>query len=424
MPPLTSDQPLRAILPQIALLAIRMAMTLSKFLLAIYTARFLSLADLGVYGLLIGATTIAPAVSCFGMTDWLIRTIVDRPSAEVVPLVTSRLALTFAVHLLAQPLLLGFIIAAKIPIPLPLAAACGVILLLDNLANDASDILIARRHVFLANGLMFLRQGLWPLPVIVIGFFHPPARTLEFLLGWWILALALTCLLLLALLFRNGRWRHVGLRLRWLVEAMRGSLVLYVKDASSAVSAFIDRFLISLFLGLELTGVYTLFWSIANVAHSLSVFGVLQTHIARIVGAGQEDSAKPFREIERKLQRETGAWTLALAAAAAVATPVLLILLERPQLDAHLTVFWVILLATLLRVAADGYGFALLALHRDRAIALIALGGALASAALNAVLAPTVGIMGAAIAYVITAAGMFIARYVTCQAALSAKRQD
>ena len=75
-----------------------------KFLLAIYTARYLSLSDLGIYGLLVGATTIVPAVFGLGMTDWVMRKIVDLPRAQALPLIASRLSLTLAIHLVVQPL--------------------------------------------------------------------------------------------------------------------------------------------------------------------------------------------------------------------------------------------------------------------------------------------------------------------------------
>ena len=39
----------------------------------------------------------------------------------------------------------------------------------------------------------------------------------------------------------------------------------------------------------------------------------------------------------------------------------------QPLVEANLPIFWIVLGATLLRVAADGYGFVLLALNRDRA---------------------------------------------------------
>ena len=96
----------RRLLDQLQLLVVRAGATAAKFLLAIYTARYLSLADLGIYGLLVGATTIVPAVLGLGMTEWVMRKIVDLPRAQALPMVVSRLGLTLCLHLVLQPVAL------------------------------------------------------------------------------------------------------------------------------------------------------------------------------------------------------------------------------------------------------------------------------------------------------------------------------
>jgi O-antigen/teichoic acid export membrane protein len=401
----------RVVLRHIQLLAMRGGSTVAKFLLAIYTAHYLGLADLGIYGLLVGAVTIVPAVVGFGMTDWIMRKIVDLPRADALPLVASRLGLTLSIHLIVQPFAFAIDVLLGEPIALPIAALCGAILLLENLGSQAADMLIARRRVLLAYWLTFLRTGAWPYPVMAIGLLHPETRTLEFLLLGWLGMLVANCLIMIGLVIPDGRWRHLRPRVGSLLHDLHGSLLLYVKDVSVTVSMFIDRFLISLFLGLELTGVYTLFWSIANVVHSLSVNGVLQAQLPHLIATAQSDDQPKLRALERYLQIETGIWALLLTLAAAVATPLMLPYLDRPLVQEYLPIFWVILFATLLRVAADSYGFMLLALHRDRAIAAVALGGAIASAALNLVLTPLAGLWGAAAAYVLTSSGLFATRY-------------
>jgi O-antigen/teichoic acid export membrane protein len=415
---LMSRVDMRRLAGQLLLFGMRAAMTGSKFLLALYTARYLSLSDLGIYGLLVGGITIVPAVAGLGLTDFVIRKIVDLPAAEALPLVASRQALTLAIHLVAQSLAFLALFLSDRELPLRLAALAGSILLLENLATEASDMLIARRRVMLANWLGFLRHGLWPLPVIAVGLFDVRARTLEAVLTGWVAALVLSWLILASLLARHHRWRHARPQWRWIGQALRGSLVLYVKDVSGAVSSFIDRFLISVVLGLELTGVYTLFWSIANVVHSLAIFGVLQTHLARLVSAAH-DGRGDFLDFKRQLEIETGAWAVIIAALIGGATPFVVAYLDRPPLADNLAVFWLILAATLMRIAADGYGYVIYALHRDRAIAAIAVAGAAASALFNVMLTPLAGLWGAAMAFFLTATGLFAARfYVSRRAAM------
>jgi O-antigen/teichoic acid export membrane protein len=393
------------------LIMLRMGNTAAKFLLALYTARYLGLADLGIYGLLVGGTVLAPAVLGLGTSDWVLRQIVTMPRAEALASMTTRLALPVAMHAIAQPLLWLANAALGAPVPWALVWPCGIILFLEHVATDASDLLIARGRALLANVLMFVRSGLWPLAVILWGALDPTARTLNCLLIGWICGLLVLWLTLAVHVARGNRWRHLGLRWRWLLSGVPASIPFYIKDLTAAASLHLDRFLISLFLGLELTGVYTLFWSISNVVHNLAVYGVVQPQIPTLIAAHSRADSAAFHSAERRVRIEASCWTVALAVGAAVVVPMLLPLLDRPALQANLAIFWLILLATLMRIGADSYGFLLLALHRDHAIALISVGGAITSAALNVVLIPLFGLSGAAVAYLLTGGALLAARF-------------
>src|SRR5262249_46950485 len=108
---------------------------------------------------------------------------------------------------------------------------------------------------------------------------------------------------------------------------------------------------------------------------------------------------------------EAATWAGVLALGAIIFVPMALPYLDRPALQANLPIFWLILLATLTRVGADSYAFILLALHRDRAIAVISVAGAIASAALNMMLIPILGLAGAGTAYLLTGSGLWAARF-------------
>ena len=397
-------------LRQIVLFALRGASNVSKFALAIYTARYLGLADLGTYGLLVGAAGIIPGAWGFGLTDWLGRHIVGLKSAEAIPLIATRLSLSLLMHVVGWPI--AWIVNAALGMPVPplLFVLVAAVLVLEHLAIEAEDLLIPRGHIFFANTLIFIRAGLWPPLVIVWGLLDPAARTIEHIIVGWLAALVLLWLVLAFRLLFSNRRRMIGWRWQTLFTSIRPSLPFYLKDVSLVGSLYIDRFLIATFLGLELAGVYTFFWSVANVIHTLVLYGMLHNHLGQMVSTAREKNSTALRRLERRLQIETVVWSLLLALAAAVATWLLLPLIGRPLLQDYFWVFGVILLATLLRIAADGYGYMLLALHRDRAIAVISASGVVLSAVLNALLIPLAGLAGAACAYVITAATLLAAR--------------
>lgn len=393
------------------LMAIRIANTAAKFLLTIYTARYLGLADLGAYGLLVGATTMIPVVLGLGTTDWVMRHIATMPRDEAIASTVTRLALPVVLHLVIQPILWVVNYALGEPVSWQLLLIGGAILFLDHVLSDVSNLLIGRGRIYLASILSFIRAGLWPPAVIVWGIFDPSARTLQCVLLGWLGALILTMVVLATQLFSQSRWRAVGMRASWIAGGVRASVPFYIKDLTGSVSLYLDRFLLSAFLGLEVTGVYTLFWSVANVLHSLVVYSVVQPNLRRMIESARQPDQASFRTLERKLQMEGGVWIAVLVVAASIALLLLLPLLGKPLVQQNLPVFWIVLAATALRASADSYGFVMLALRQDKAIAIVGVGGAIASAILNLALLPVFGLSGAALAYLLTSGGMLAARY-------------
>lgn len=393
------------------LIAIRGLNTVSKFALSLYTARYLGLSELGIYGLLVAGTTILPAFAGFGTNDWIGRQAARSTLARVGPLMTTRLVLSVGFNLVLQ--VIAYVVNAVMgaPVPWPVLMLFSGVALLEHLSDDAAIMLTYRGHVLLSNVLFFLRAGLWPIGVIAIGLLVPSARTLEMLIAGWLAGLVLMWIVLAAFVTRRNAWRYVRLDTRLLTEGIPQSVPFYLKDMSVATNLYIDRFLVSLLLGLELTGVYTFFWSIANVIHNLSLSAIFLPYLSNLVRSARE-SISEFRELLARVELRTVGFAVSLGVALIVALPFLIPYVGRPLLAEHLSVFWIIVAATLFRVGVDSYNYVLVALHHDRAIAIIALAAVPLSAALYAVLIPLFGLGGASLAYLFTGVLLIIPRLV------------
>lgn len=394
---------------QVLSIGLRGASAVGKFALSLYLLKYIGLAELGIYGLLVAAATAVPAILGFGLSDWTTRQCIGLPSDEAVSLAGTRLAFTVLVHCVAQPVF--WIANAYLgePIPSHFAILIGLILVLEHLGADANGPLIARHRVVLSNFAIFLRSGAWPLAIIAIGLMYPPARSLTWVLAAWLAGLVVM-MLVLSCLALGGRWRLLRMRVDWLRDALRGSWPFYLSDVSSVSSLYADRFIISFFAGLDLTGIYVFFWSAANVVHSVTVYGAFHPRVPLLVKAAKVGDRAVLSKQLIRLQGMILAWALLLSCCLWIGVELFLQTGVRPQLNGHLMLFVLIILAALLRILADTYHFVLYALRRDRAIALVNVALAVGSPVLNAFLIPTAGLMGAVFASIMTAAGLLVAR--------------
>jgi O-antigen/teichoic acid export membrane protein len=394
---------------QIVSIGMRGASAAGKFALSLYLITYVGLAELGVYGLLVAAATAVPAALGFGLSDWTTRQCIGLPTGQAVSLAGTRLGFTVAVHCVVQPIFWLANAYLGSPIPSHFAILIAPILLLEHLGLDANGPLIARHRVMLSSVALFLRSGAWPLAIIAIGCVYPPARSLAWVLGAWLAGLVMMMLMLSGLLL-GGRWRSLRLRADWLGDALRRSWPFYLSDIGAVTSLYADRFIISAFAGLELTGIYVFFWSAANVVHSVTVYGAFHPRVPALVAAANEGDMATLRKRLFQFQGVILAWALLLFALLWIGVQLFLHMGVRPQLDGHLMLFALIILSVLLRIVADTYHFVLYALCRDRTIAVVNLALAAGSALLNAVLVSAAGLMGAAIAANLTALGLLAVR--------------
>jgi O-antigen/teichoic acid export membrane protein len=402
---------LRAVLTPLLLIFIRGANTLSKFLLALYVTRYLGLADLGVYGLIVGATTVLPAFAGLGTSDWMIRKVAGAPSAQSGPLMTTRLGMVLLFHLLLQPIAFAANGFMGELLPWRTLMLVGAIALLDHMATDAGDMLIWRGRVLFSNILFFLRAGAWPLVVIAAGILFPETRSLDWLLAGWLAGLVVMWLALAAFVGREHRWRHLRLARREMTRGIAESLPFYIKDVSVAANLYLDRFLVSAFLGIEATGIYTFFWSVANVVHNLALHAIFYPKVTTLVEVART-APQRFATVLHRMEITTGGVALLVAGVLVAAIPPLLPYLDRPLLNGHMPVLWLVIAATILRLAVDSYNYVLLALHYDKAIALLSLAGPPLSALFYVLLIPPLGLNGAALAYLLSAAALTVPRFV------------
>lgn len=402
------------------LMTIRGVNTGAKFALALYTARYLGLSDLGIYGLIVAVTTMLPAFAGLGTSDWIVRQIAGEPTSRAAPLIMTRLAMTLMFHAICQPITFAAN-AVFHAVSWPVACLISLISLLDHLAGDACEMLIFRGHAILAHALFFIRSGLWPLVVIAAGFFVPELRTLSYLLAGWVAGLVLMWAMMASYGIYRGYLRYVGFDWPSMRKGIRASVPFYIKDMSIATSLYLDRFLVSAFLGLELTGVYTFFWSIANVIHNLALNGIVQPQVARLILAARAGGAQ-FRSFLLRIEAEVFILAILMSLGLVVVVPLLIPYLGRPLLETHLLVLNIIVAATLLRLAADSYNFVLLALHHDKAMAMLSMAGVVIAAVLYMLLIPMFGLEGAATAYLVTGAALLVPRILLSRKAVSVPR--
>lgn len=371
----------------------------AKFGITLFVARFLDLETLGLYGFVTGAVVVIPVLTGQGVIGTLCRNSVDQAPRELVQ------ALVPYWSLLA--ILYGGIVIAAAPWAygdghLPLLLLVGALIGVEHLNGDILLLLNHRRRPRLANVLLLVRTVAWIGSYIAAAYLAPVLRTLPTLLAFWLAGAgaALTCFFLSC---RAWPWRSAAKLqsgLRQLRTVIRRSRLLYANEIVNTGSQYLDRYIVGALLGLELAGIYFLFWSFANALSNVVSSSLLQVQQPAILTA-RPVPAEQGRLLGR-LRIEAAVTCGLLGSATGLLAHVFLTLFPRPGFTAEGPVLTVLIIGFVLRMAYEVEGIGLYARHEDRNTLLSGLGVLALSVSITAAVTSTLGLFGPALAVVVS----------------------
>lgn len=386
------------------LVGLRVATMLPRFLMVLFLARFMGVHELGQFALLNSAMVILPAIMGFGIMTYLAREAVTQPLEQT----------TADLLQLWRWATLGY--AALLALSVPVASSAGdswiivvavALAWLEHINNDAFQILLNRKQPVTGHLIVFIRQAGWTYLFMLQAYLVPSFRTMEALALWWLLGQAVG-LAWFGTIVRHWPWRQAsqGLSIRWLKTSVRRSRLFWLHNITDGLSSNADRLIISALVSVEMTGIYTFFWQIANAIRGLVYSAIYQPQRPYLIEAFSQGDLRQHRHRTLTICRH-----VTVSGAGLMAVTFAMVWLALPYLGKAeiMTWFWIfpwILAATLTRIAADAFSYGLFSSRQDTAFVgsfLLAMG---LSWGANLALVPWLGIFGASLAGGLVAIGI------------------
>ena len=381
-----------------------------KFVFTLFIARFMGFEELGLYGL-ITAAVIFIAVSCaMGLTHVLTRKVVTQSPEVIVK------NLWFYFRFITLMYVVIFAISCVVGVVLDqlyLTLLIVLLAFLEHINNHLYSLILNRSRLLAGNILHFIRSGAWMVIFMAVSLFAPSMLSMDKIIIAWIIgnALSIGCFYWLT---RHWPWhsRSSGVSLlRWFRKEFRYSKIAYVDSIVFTSTTYIDRYLITLFLGLELTGVYVFFWSIGSALSNLITTGVIQLSRPKMVKAFKDKSTEYNAIFIKCLKRTIGVSVITGVITGALIY-VILPYVNRPLVIEWYPVLWLIIVGFILGMIYQVQNLIFYSQHRDDItlkIRFIILFGAVL---FNLTLIPLIGIWGATIAYTFVALLSILVQYI------------
>lgn len=281
-------------------IGLRGATLASRFLLIFFLARFLTPAQLGLYGLLTATIGYSLYFLGFDFYTFTTREILKRERHEWGGLLKDQGALTLVLYIIFIPLL--SLIFVNEMLPWRLAGWFFVLLVLEHLNQELGRLLVAISEQLLASVLLFLRQGTWALAVPALMTIDPTTRSLDYVFGAWtvagLVAVAVGVYRLLQL--KIGGWQK-KVDWKWIATGLKVSVSFLAATLAIRGVFTLDRYWLQSLAGLEMVGAYVLFMGISGTLMAFLDAGVFAFSYPGLISAHQKKQPTLFYRNLRKL---------------------------------------------------------------------------------------------------------------------------
>ncbi len=381
-----------------------------KFVFTLFIARFMGFEDLGIYGLITAAIIFIAVFFGMGFTHALTRKVVTQTPEDIVKNFWSHCLFIICVYCL---LLCVFSVVGFVINELSLAFLIVFLALLEHI-NNYTYLLILNRSKFLSgNVLHFIRSGAWMVIFMPLSLFIPSMMSMESILIYWIVGNVVSLLLFLWLT-RHWPWlsnRSDTSLFNWSKSEFVNSKIAYTESMVFTSTTYIDRYIVTFFLGLEMTGVYVFFWSIGSALSNLISTGVIQIYRPKMVQAFKDSSTK-YAEIFITCLKRTLMVSSVIGVITGIAIYMILPYVNRPLVIEWYPVLWPVILGFVIIMMYQVQNLIFYSQHRDEITLKISIASLIGMIAVNLTLIPIIGIWGAASAYALVALFSVVVQYV------------
>lgn len=386
---------MRTFISSILSLTLRGFTLLLKFGLVIVLAKYLSLEELGQFGLVLAINALAGYFIGLDFYQFSTREILASVSENRPQLIRNQFLLHFLACLVILPII--FLIVSIYLLQMKIALLTILIVLLEQFSQEIFRLLATLSRPVVANVVYFIRQGSWvPIACILI-WRNGDHRSLETVLEFWIagafISLIVGCYYLSDLAWRNIL--NARIDWAWIKKGVSSSLVLLASTLLINVTIYLSRFFLSSNHYEKEVGIITFFWSIATVVQTLTYTGIIMVLYPKLISAYQCGDISLYKRLYYKMTFSSLISLVMMVLLALMLIGMVLSWIDKPEYQNSVYILPWLLASVVFYCLAQVANYALYVRHMDYQSLLTAVIAFLVCVFCHYLLVPAYGLQGA-----------------------------
>jgi len=340
---------------------------ISRFFFIFFLAKYLEPAVLGAYGIF--TATVGYALYFVGLDFYVFTTreILKSSKEKWGGFLKDQAILSSWLYLVLIFALLFLVFTQNITIEQ--SVWFFFILIFEHLNQEISRLLVALHRQTVASVLLFIRQGIWAIAIVIIMMLYPSARNLDNVFILWLIS-GITAFIIGNVCLRNigmGGWRSKT-NYGWIKSGIKVSGLFLIATLALRGIQTVDRYWIQYLNGLDVVGAYVLFIGMASTLMTFLDAGVFSFSYPTLISLHNKGEKKEYNKTLYKMIIMTIGFTFAFIIASILIMPYLLAWTGKVIYFQYLNVFYWLIVATLFNAFGMISHYALYAQGKDKPI--------------------------------------------------------
>lgn len=367
--------------------------------------KYISLEFQGEYSLLLTSITVLMLFTGFDFYVYSNRYLIKNREEKHKVLI-NQFIFHFCTYLL---LFLLFIILTLFNVPFQyLTIAVFFLLIFEHLGMEFFRIFIALEKPLIANIVLFIRTGTWPLLLIYKVLVVNESITIQTIIYYWTAASILSVILSFAFIFKDIYGVKISINKIWIKQGLKVASIFFIATVAQKIIEYSDRYIIDSFLGIKSVGIYSFYFQLANVANVVIFTIFISFMYPQIIYFIDKKLKKEAYQVIRKLQLYSIGFIVIYTISIAFLLPYLLDFIGKNELYNHQIILYLFLIGNLFLNLSYTSHYVLLSLEKDKVLMWIVIGIAIVNLIGNLIVVNLFGLKGVVSVFVISSILLFV----------------
>ena len=400
-------------------LTIRGSATIIKLAFTLFLGSIFTESEFGLYSLIISSIYISLILIGFDVYLDCNRKIIQKEEPkEQAFILNNQLASYIPFYFLFSIVI--FFIPERI-IPKEFIFLFFSVSIIEHLNSEIFRLLLALRKTVIANLLFFIRNGLWPLVILVLYYFNFQFN-ISILLSYWLYASILA--LIIGLIFLRKKYK-LDLSLidkKTIIASYKYAFIFFIGTIAYKIVEFSDRYFIDYYLDKESVGVYSLYSQFGSVLNTIIFTIVISIGYPKLLKAIYSNNLKQIIKERNNMLIEIVIISILTLLGGYLLLDTLLAIIDKPLYFKFNYLFYLVIISNIIFNLSYVYHFIMIGYKKDFKITILTLIGAAINIILNIILIQKYGIIGAIFSKTFAFLFILISKYLVQDKLISGTR--